>query len=61
MSISLKRAIEAGDHKYVKLCEVYIFFENGNITKEEAVNLLGESYRNTVTMWSLTGNATDQP
>jgi len=50
-STSLERAIREGDSKFVILTNVYKEFEKGNISKAEAVNVLGSSYKNTVMMW----------
>ena len=51
MNTSLNRASASGDDKYLLLHEVYCSFTKGLLDKNEAVQILGKEYLNTVVMW----------
>jgi hypothetical protein len=56
---ALERAKKTGDHKFVTMSETYKKLQAGLITKDQALEILGPSYKNTISMWVM-GNCTDK-
>ena len=52
-SLSMVRAIEAGDKKYIVTCETYDKLKTGQIDKNQAIRIMGDIgiNRNVVDLW----------
>jgi hypothetical protein len=51
MSVSIDMAKKSGDTKYLKVCETFKRLKSGEIDECQAIEILGEKYKNTVIMW----------
>lgn len=51
MSVSIRRAKDSGDDKYLLVSKTYKKWLDKYISKSDALSILGEKYKNTIRMW----------